>query len=374
MGTKEATQAYTLTIGVELELWVVDEMGRLCDGTDITEAHRQIEPEFINPLIEVKTEPHTSERGLRRDLHSTLQTAVLAAERASKRLVPLGTPLTASDAPANCKRGRAFETIYGSGVQSAKNCAGTHIHIEQENVLDQLNLLTALDPALALVSSSSYYNGIRGPNAARPLVYRTACGDEFRCYTDLWDYADSLTEWRNRVEEKYDRFKRLAADRGVSPETVEELFTPEDTVLNPVRLRECQPTVEWRAPDATLPSQVIQLATDVENLVSHTRTASVEFGTPGIGRDRIRIPEFETLCDLSGKAIESGLESPDVDSYLRGLGFDTAAYDPLSLSLSGPQQLSDSEARTRRLQQASRLQADVQKLTGRETPYSMSPV
>ncbi|WP_256301851.1 glutamate--cysteine ligase [Haloarchaeobius salinus] len=364
---------YTLRIGVELELWVVDEAGRLCDGTDITEAHRQIEPEFIDPLIEVKTEPHTSERGLRRDLQSTLQTAVLAAERASKRLVPLGTPLTTSDAPANCERGRAFETIYGSGVQSAKNCAGTHIHFEQENVLDQLNLLTALDPALALVSSSAYYTGIRGPNSARALVYRTVCGDEFRCYTDLWDYADSLAEWRDRVDEKYDRFKQLAAERGVSPETVEELFTPEDTVLNPVRLRECQPTVEWRAPDATLPSQIIRLATDVENLVSHTQTASVEYGTPTIERDRIRIPEFEALRELSREAIESGLESPDVDSYLRDLGFDTAAYEPLSSSLSGPQKLSDSEARTRRLQQAGRLKADVQKLADREPGYSMSP-
>jgi len=103
---------YTLTTGVELELWVVDETGRLCDGADIAEAHRQIELEFINPLIEVKTEPQTSERGLRHDLQSTLRTAILTAERANKRLVPLGTPLTAMDAPANCERGRVFETVY----------------------------------------------------------------------------------------------------------------------------------------------------------------------------------------------------------------------------------------------------------------------
>lgn len=47
----------------------------------IDHAHNaRIEPEFIDPLIEVKTEPHTSERALRRDLQSTFQTAVLAAE------------------------------------------------------------------------------------------------------------------------------------------------------------------------------------------------------------------------------------------------------------------------------------------------------
>ncbi|WP_336023310.1 glutamate-cysteine ligase family protein [Halobellus salinisoli] len=362
---------YTLSTGVEVELWVVDEIGRLCDGTDITDAHRRIEPEFIDPLIEVKTEPHTSELDLRRDLRSTLRTGIRAAKAVGKRLVPLGTPLTASDAEANCDRGRIFETVYGSGVQSAKNCAGTHIHFEQEAVVDQLNLLTALDPALALVSSSPYYIGERGANSSRALAYRTGCGDEFRCFTELWDYADSLEEWRERVDEKYDRFKRLAADRGVSHDTVETLFEPEDTVLNPVRLRECQPTVEWRAPDSTLPSQISQLASDVGNLISHTRTATVEYGTPEVGADRIRLPEFETLRDLSWQAIKSGLESPDVRSYLRNLDFDPSAYEPLSTRLDGPQQLSDAEARARRLQQADRLQADVQKLTRGGTRYSM---
>jgi hypothetical protein len=296
-----------------------------------------------------------------------------AADEENKRLVPLGTPLTESNAEANCERGRAFEKIYGSGVKSATNCAGTHIHFEQGNVVDQLNLLTALDPALALVNSSAYYDGTRGANSARALAYRTDCGDEFRCFTRLWEYADSLAEWRERVDEKYDRFKRLAAGRGVSPETVEELFAPEDTVLNPVRFRECQPTVEWRAPDATLPSQIVRLATDVEDLVSHTRTASVEHGPPEIEADRIRIPEFETLSDLSREAIESGLESPEVDSYLGSLGVDTAAYEPISASRYGPKRLSDSAARKRRLEQAGRLQADVQRLTGGGMPSPMFP-
>lgn len=364
---------YSLTTGVELELWVVDEAGRLCDGTDITDAHRRIEPEFIDPLIEVKTGPHSSERALRRDLQSTLRVAMSAAGAEGKRLVPLGTPLTASDAAANCERGRTFETIYGSGVVSAKNCAGTHIHFEKGNIVDQLNLLTALDPALALVSTSPYCAGTRGANSSRALAYRTDCGAEFRCFTDLWGYADSLEGWRDRVAQKYRRFKRLAADNGVSHETVEDLFTPEDTVLNPVRLRECQPTVEWRAPDATLPSQIVQLATDVERLVSYTQSTSVEFGATEVRENRVRLPEFETLRNLSWDAIRSGLESPHVRSYLQDLGFNPSSYDPLSSRLRGPQELSESTARTLRLEQAGRLEADVQRLTPEEPQYVKFP-
>lgn len=363
---------YSFKTGIELELWVVNSTGRLCDGTDIAAAHERIEPEFIDPLIEVQTAPHTTERDLRYDLQSTLLTAIRTAEAAGKRLVPLGTPLTASHTAANCERGRAFETIYGDDIQSAKNCAGTHIHFEKDEVVDQLNLLTALDPALALVSSSPYYTGARGASSSRALAYRTGCADEFRGYTELLDYADSLAGWRERIDKKYEQFKRLAADRGITPETVEALFTPEDTVLNPVRLRESQPTVEWRAPDAALPSQIIRLVTDVENVISHTRTAPVEYGGVEARADQIQLPEFATLRDLSRQAIEYGLKADDVRAYLQDLGFDPATYEPLSPYLRGPPRLSDSEARTYRLQQADRLRADVQSLTreGTPTPYS----
>lgn len=363
---------YTLTTGVELELWVIDETGRLCDGTEITDAHRRIEPEFIDPLIEVKTSPHTSEADLQSDLQSTLQTAIQAAAAVDKRLVPFGTPLTASDATANCERGEVFETVYGSGVESAKNCAGTHIHFEQGEVVDQLNVLTALDPALALVSSSAYYSGRRGASSSRALAYRTECGTEFRCFTDLCAYADSLAGWRARVDAKFDRFKRLAAENGVSPERIETLFSPEDTVLNPVRLRECQPTVEWRAPDATLPSQIVQLVTDVEELVAQTETTAVAHGTPKIEGDSIQLPEFETLRDISWQAIKFGLESRAVRSYLRDIGFTISAYEPLSRR-DGPKRLSDSDARRRRLRQAGRLEADVQQLSRKHPTQSTFP-
>lgn len=359
--------------GIELELWVVDQTGRLCDGREITDAHDRIKPEFIGPLVEIQTEPHENELGLRRDLQRTLQTAIRAADAEDKRLVPLGTPLVDSNASANCERGRLFEEIYGTGVKSAKNCAGTHVHFEKDSVIDQLNLLTSLDPALALLSSSPYYSGKRMENSSRALAYRRKCGPEFRGYCDLWNYAGSLEEWNERVDHLYDGFKQLASERGVSAERVDELFTPEDTVLNPVRLRECQPTVEWRAPDATLPSQVVQVAIDVGQLVSRAGTKSIEYGSPGVQADRIQIPTFPELWKLSQQAIHSGLEAVEVRSYLRDMGFDLSQYQPLSPQLRGPQTLSESEARTLRLEQAQRLRADVETLTG-ESARSTLPL
>ena len=363
----------SIKTGVELELWVVDESGQLCDGQEITDAHERIKPEFIDPLVEIQTEPHESQLALRRDLQRTLRTAIRTADVEGKRLVPLGTPLIDSDASANCERGRLFESIYGEGVKSAKNCAGTHIHFEKGDVVKQLNLLTALDPALALLSSSPYYSGEAIADSSRALAYRKKCGSEFWGYCDLWDYVGSLDEWNERVDHMYEAFKRLASERGVSAETVEASFTPEDTVLTPVRLRECQPTVEWRAPDAALPSQIVRIATDVGQIVSQAETKSIEYGSPSVRTDRIRLPEFPELRTLSRKAIGSGLRTVDVRNYLWKMGFDLSAYQPLSPKLRGSQTLSETEARTMRLEQARRLRADVEALTDSPT-QSTSPI
>ncbi|NIB99568.1 glutamate--cysteine ligase [Halobacterium sp. R2-5] len=363
----------TLTTGVELELWVVDQYGNLSDGRHVADAHDRIEPEFVPPLLEAQTEPRASEAALRRDLQEVLRAAIRKAEIRDQHLVPLGTPLTAAAADADTERGRLFERIYGDGVRSAKNCAGTHVHFEKGDPLEQLNLLTAVDPALALVSTSPYYCGEGVRSSARAHAYRRKCGADFHEFCELWKYADSLGEWRRRVDDAYESFKALAAERGVSPGTVEEHFEPEDTVLNPVRLRECQPTVEWRAPDAALPSEVLQLATDVRRLVEETEDKPVEVGAPGVYDDHIGVPEYPTLCGLSRAAINFGLEPTPVREYLDRLGFDSSAYDPLSPKIAGPKQVSESEARRIRLEQATRFETDVATLTRPEASPRTTP-
>ena len=361
-----------ITTGLELELWVVDDAGRLCDGRHLADAHERITPEFVGPLLEVRTAPHDTDAGLRRDLQSVLEAALAAARADGKRLVPLGTPLSPVEASADDERGRLFEEIYGDGVESAKNCAGTHIHLEQAptdaGVCDQLTLLTALDPALALVSSSPYYRGGRGVDSSRALAYRRACGRAFRPFCDIWPYPDSLAAWQARVDDAYELFLRFAADRGVSPERVKAAFSPEDTVLTPVRLRRHQPTVEWRAPDSALPGQLLRLASDVRDLVGHLETSSLEVGTTGVTDGRIGVPRFETVRDLGDRAIVDGLSDDLVRAYLRRMGFDPDAYRPITGQLDGPRDLSPATARRYRLEYATRLEADVRSLAGHRGP------
>lgn len=342
-----------------MELWVVDRQGRLRGDHEIPDGREGVEPEFVGPLVEVKTTPHDTERGLRREFQRRLREAMRAAAAEEKLLVPLGTPLTTARPDARDRRGELFEAIYGDGVVSAKNCAGTHVHFERENVARQLNLLTALDPALALVSTSPYYRGDRSMDSSRAFAYRTECGSEFREYCGLWEYVDTADEWSERVEAAFEEFVSLAEDRGVPAVDVREQFSPEDTVLNPVRLRECQPTVEWRAPDTALPTQVVRLATDVERLVARTAEQPLQRGDAGVGSEAIGIPEFDRLKRLSRDAIGRGLSSDRVREYLASMGFDVGTYEPLSPRFRGPPTIDEPAARELRLRAAALLRADV---------------
>ncbi|WP_225334155.1 glutamate-cysteine ligase family protein [Halomicrobium urmianum] len=370
-----------MNLGIEMEFWVVDESGRLTDGQYLADRHELIEPEFVAPLIEVKTTPHEREGALRRELRRTLQAAMSAAGSEGHRLVPLGTPLTEASPDATTERGEAFEAIYDDEIVSTKNCAGTHVHFERGGVrpssagpgsgdeqresagVGALNLLTALDPALALVSSSPYYCGQRREHCSRAQAYRQREGGQFADFCDLWSYVDDVGEWRAAVESAYRRFGRMAAERGVSQGVVADHFTPEDTVLSPVRLRDELPTVEWRAPDTCLPSQAVRLAFDVGRVVRQTDEKPVAVGEPEIGSDEIRVPPFEDLCELVTRAIELGPDEPQVQTYLRRMGLDPSAYSPLADQISGQSTITESRARDLRLAAADWLRADVATLT-----------
>ncbi|WP_255196172.1 glutamate-cysteine ligase family protein [Halorarius litoreus] len=359
-----------MKLGIEIEFWVVDEDGRLCDGRPVVERTAGVEPEFIAPLIEVQTAPHADESAVRRELQETLQRACRAAKRTGRRLVPLGTPLTEATAPATTARGDLFERIYGEGITSAKNCAGMHVHFDAEAPTRQLNVLTALDPATALVSSSPYYLGRREETCSRAAAYRRDCGPAFQQFCELWPYADGVDAWETRVTDAYESFRELATDRGVDPTRVDDLFEPPDTVLNPVRLRSGKGkngTVEWRAPDTALPSQLVDLAFDVHRIVEQAGSKPVvvvdDVDSCGVGDDAIRVPSFPLLRELSDEAIRDGLTSPRVCTYLERMGFDTAAYEPISQQLRGPEQLYEPGASQIRLLYAELLRGDAMTLT-----------
>ncbi|SFC19010.1 Glutamate-cysteine ligase family 2(GCS2) [Halobiforma haloterrestris] len=370
-----------MNTSLEAEYWVVDDDGELVPPETLLELSDRIDPEFVEPMIELKTTPCATMAELRAEFRDLLGAVVEAARERDKRLVPLATPLhaTPSEIPYRDKRGTDLQRrIVGPTFDDARVCAGTHFHFERaessDRVADQLNALTAVDPAFTLVNSASHYRGEQILECARPYLYRRSCYDACPEQGQLWPYVESVDEWERRLESAYDRFRERALERGVDPAAFDDEFDPYDTVWTPVRLREEVPTVEWRSPDAALPGQTFRLAETVRSIVDRAATAGtvvdvedgrrVGVGMGVSGEGPVQLPAFETVEEITDAAIRDGMADDGVRSYLRDLGFSPEAYDPLANRLPDSR-LTKPEAKRLRLEAASELEREVGKRPAR---------
>ncbi len=362
------TEQPTIRRSVEVEYWVIDDDGDLTDPEGLLDAAPGVETEFVVPLVEVKTTPCATTAELRAELYDRLGRVIQRADRRNKALVPLATPVwTGPIADRDHERTRIQDRVVGERFEHVRRCAGTHIHVEQQpgREIDQLNVLTALDPALALVNSSPYHGHEPIAAGARSMLYRWMAYDHLAHQGELWRYADSTEEWARRLERRYEEFVTEAVVAGFDRSMVESCFDPEGAVWTPVKLRGEFSTVEWRSPDTTVPSQVVRLADDIvgviERLVSPDAGAAVRIdGTDGrAATDRLTLPAFDSLEALVEDAIREGLSSPTVRSYLERMGFDVSAYEPLTEAVRRERPSSVAEARAIRLEYARRLRRDV---------------
>jgi len=365
--TDEDGRSVPLRRSIEVEYWVIDDAGRLTDPGDLTDAGEGVEREFIEPLLEIKTTPCESTDELRAEFYERLNRVLERAETQNKHLVPLGTPMeagTIADRPG--ERTRIQDRVVGSNFEYVRHCAGTHIHVEQQpgHVIDQLNTLIALDPALALVNSSPYFGGERLTTGARSQLSRRMAYETLPHQGRLWAYAEDLEEWATRLEHRYGEFVTQSIIAGFDRERVESYFGPESAVWTPVQLRERFSTVEWRSPDAALPSQILRLADELATLVGRVTEVPVriEGETGAITAEEIVLPEFDAVEEYVDAAIGDGLASEDVREYLGRMGFDIDAYEPLTHEMDAPAEITESEARDRRLSYADRLEADVRRV------------
>ncbi|WP_265109627.1 glutamate-cysteine ligase family protein [Halosolutus halophilus] len=350
---------------LEVEYWVVDDDGDLVPPETLLDVSDHVDPEFVEPMVEIKTTPCSSMAELREEFVDRISRVVDAARRQDKRLVPLATPLNASPAeiPYRETAGTDLQRrIVGRAFDDARVCAGTHVHFEQSSVVDQLNALTAIDPAFALVNSSSYYRGERLLACARPYLYRRCCYETCPEQGQLWPYVSSVAEWESRLETAYDGFRERALDRGVDGAAFDAEFDPYDAVWTPVRLRDAFPTVEWRSPDAALPNQILRLARDVRSIVADAddRGTVVAGADAAPTDDEMILPEFETVERITDTAIHDGVDDPDVRRYLETLGVTPSAFAPLA-DRTTDARLSKQEARRLRLAAAERLEADLER-------------
>ncbi|WEL23752.1 glutamate-cysteine ligase family protein [Candidatus Nanohalovita haloferacivicina] len=333
--------------GLELEFWVIDEQGELDYAKPVAERVYFASQEFSRSMIEIQTEPHEDVEELLKEAISKTEILAELAKKDGKRIVPLGTPLNSGKVEVyESERFQIEQEVIGHEVKHAGRTAGLHIHFEKEDSLRQLNTLTALDPLSALMNSSPRYQGKDLADGCRNQVYRhKACG-AFPEQRELWPYMDSITEWREKREKLFEKFEKEAEKKGIKPEKFERFFQPENAVWTPVKLRENYPTVEWRAPDTALLTEVIKIVKAVKPIVQKKK--------------RSELPDFKEVKQASEKAITQGLESREVREYIEKMGADPSDFSPMSQQLDLPEKVSREEAREIRLDVAEKLTEDLE--------------
>ena len=336
-----------MKIGIELEYWVVNQKGKLVSSQKLAEKTDSAEQEFVEPLIEVKTSPSSSIEELNHEVKRKLKKLLYAADSLDQKIVPLGTPLNSGKIEMlESERGRIQSKIIGENLEAAKRVAGTHIHFEKKQVKKQINTLTALDPALALTNSSPYYQGEKTSHSSRNQVYRYHCYQDFPQHGQLWRYTDSVQEWEERIEKNFQIFKYKGKTCNISKNKLKKYFSPYNALWTPIRLRKKFPTIEWRAPDSGRIRDTLRMASEIKSIVEK----------------EVDKPKFEEIQNLSRKAINQGLESPEIKTYLSKCGFSVDKYNPISLEIEKNQSISIEQARKIRLKYAKELNREIDKI------------
>lgn len=349
--------------GIELEYFTIDSSGRLCKAEELTSEFEFAHVEFAECIIEIKSGPHEEIEELRKDVERKLKKAVELGRKRDMRLVPLGTPLNHDEVKLmESERLEMMKKFNPRDIEIEKELArtGLHIHFEKENVKDQLNILTALDPAFATVNSSPYHKGRKAASSSRNWIYRYSWEPKFPKSVELWPYTDSVEEWKKNMYSTFEEFKKGAIAAGVDEENFMEHHHPDRSTWTPIRLRDQFPTVEYRSPDTTTLSSALKLVEDIEHVLEESKNKEVAIGEePGIKSEKVVLPEFSRLKKLSREAAKKGLNSGKVREYLEKMEIDTEKYRPLSGRFDSGEEISIEEARDMRIRAAEILEDDL---------------
>ncbi|MFB6208383.1 MAG: glutamate-cysteine ligase family protein [Candidatus Nanohaloarchaea archaeon] len=352
--------------GVELEYFTVNPSGELVSAEPITGELEFAAPEFATCIAEIKSEPQETVEELREDIKKKTREAIEHAREHDLRLVPLGTPLKHDGIELlESERLEMMKQFNPEDIKIEKELAraGTHIHFEKENVKDQLNVLTAMDPAFAALNASPYHQGNNNASSMRNWIYRYSWNPKFPESVSLWPYTESVEEWKEKIREAFKKFKAGALEAGIPEEKFMEHHHPDRSIWTPIRLRDQFPTVEYRSPDATLPGEALKMVEDLEKVIRESQQKDVVIGgKAGITEEKVVLPEFEKVQRLSRVAAKQGLKSAELRGYLEKMGFSPGNYSPVVEKVENGSSIDREEAQTLRLKAAELLEEDVEKL------------
>ncbi|MBD3249601.1 hypothetical protein GF336_06160 [Candidatus Woesearchaeota archaeon] len=322
-------------VGIELEMLVTDQEGKLSNRADeILESSLNpgnIVKEGTYSLVEFVSDPCNSLEDLEKDMRTGLKNIKTIADSLGLNTVPLSDigPDGRNMRREGDGRYNVNSRIWGKErIKIHNTICGTHIHIDkQDENIKQYNLVESLDPVFVMLSSSPFLQGQNTLNSCRVNAYRNKIFGEFPLHGQLTDYLEDASQRDRRDMIRYDQWIRVS---GIGEEA-KEYFSIDDTCWGP--LRERQNTMEARANDTNLPSNILAAAAFYKGINDHVFRKCLDIR---VSRDdcdyyadeeKIMLPSYKTLKKLESQGIRYGLKSDIVHDYLSYLT--DMAYDGL---------------------------------------------
>ncbi len=296
--------------------WVINDDGTLADTDCVVELPGG-SVASADTAVAIETPVCDGIDDLRTAFTEQLRTAVEAAHEMDCRLVSLGVRPDLLH--------RQPPTTAGSTLTAGSQFS---IETDPDRAVDQYNTLMALDPAFALVNTVSCRNQARQYACGRAFLCREQTGLDHRHQQQLYTYAKRTDSWASQFGDRVEAGGQSAFRRAHDTRQATDSQRTEPGYWSPVEFSADKRRLTWNSPDATTPTALFQLVSDVTSVLQRATAQPIEVSAFGNGccAGRVILPSADWLSTYREEALRKGTDSLLVRAYLERFCFDTAWY------------------------------------------------
>ena len=349
--------------GFEVELFTIDQKGRIVNGADIllkkakSDKNLTLKKEISLNLIEIASYPSETIQNTMVNLLRELEYLVAIANKENMLLCPLALypgkfePTMNKDTRYEIKK-----SIFGKDKYKIEGrCAGFHCHYTlprgifdselrvlkmltrskiKDSFVNSYNLLIAADPALTcFMQSSPFYQGRHIGKDSRVIMYRggEALNNKKGLYADFEEFGGlphyKLTAFdiMDIITTRYEKWKSYIMSLGINIKVLSLYGSVLYTNWSPVRIN-AHGTIEQRGMDMNHPVYIAGIGVIIKHILKKLQEEFYAIVPSEIGikepfkveGDVIYIPPFPYVRnELQRLSAYNGLESDVVHNYCR---------------------------------------------------------
>lgn len=363
---KKKTAQKTFKFGMEIELFTLDNNGKVISGADKLIKHVNQKYSGISMvkecgknMIELNSFPHTGVVNVMEAVMNDFESVLYAAEKEDILVYPLATYPGAFTPEMRQEKGyKVKEQIFGKQKFSiAGRCIGLHCHYtlpkgvfdisaktiknliyskHKESMVNIYNLFIAMDPALTTFTQSSpFYQGKHIGKDSRMIVYRggkaldypAGLYANYQTLGGLQPYKYTGLDLIKIIETRFSNWEKIIKDVDMNLKSFAKHGSMLDTTWNPVKIN-AHGTIEQRGMDMNYPEVIVPTSLIIKYIARLVQEKFVKVVPSDIGISEPFKKEGNTIYipphthvrfEMQKKAAYQGLDDPDVLQYCKNL-------------------------------------------------------